>query len=189
MKRLLPTLMTLFCVSAGAQENVLKSGFNWLKSQVPQGTQLSFHKSRIKFNGCKHREYELRVDQPLSEQVSLEGGVTYAKGKLNWGIHQQKISLMRFSLVPRVTVSDDVSVGAGVVYQSAPEFRTNQGQGFDLPKSRIWLVNSRFAGLKDNHSVELELSQHRWDATNEIGGLFENGFTDNKLMLSYQVTY
>ncbi len=185
MKKIISGLLFLVAINCQADENFLKTSVNWVKQSLPENTKVVFNKSKIKFSGCKQREYDLSLYQPINSTLSLEGGVSYATGKLNWGIHTQKISLKRYSFVPRIKVNSRMSFGAGIVYQSAPEFRTSIGQNFDLPKSQILLLNSRFKGIRESHEVEFELSSQRWDATNQFGALFENGLTDNKLTVSY----
>ena len=189
MRILLLVLLTSAHAFCHAEENFLKSSVNWLKSSLPQDTQVQFYKSKIKFNGCKHRDYELKISQPMSDDLTFEGGIAYAKGKLNWGIHNQKISLMRFSIMPRVQLNNHMSVGVGMVYQSAPEFRTSFGPNLTLPKSQMLVLNSRFQGIRENHHVEVELSNQRWDATDPTGNWFERGAADNKLSINYQANF
>ncbi|GAA0853777.1 hypothetical protein [Aliiglaciecola litoralis] len=181
--------MALIGGACQAEENFVAQSVNWLKSGLPESVNVEFQKSRIKFNGCKHREYVLALTQPLSKNFSLEGGVTYAKGQLNWGINNQKISLKRYSFLPRYQISQTISVSAGMVLQSAPEFKTSQGFELNLPKSKIYMFSSRFEGVRDEHQVEIALSSHKWDATNEFGTLFANGLVDNKLNVSYSAFF
>lgn len=189
MVKYLCLFMTLIGTTCHAQDNFVKNSVNWLKSNLPEATKLEFNKSRIKFNGCKHREYELLLTQPFSENFSFEGGLTYAKGQLSWGINNQRISLKRYSLMPRYKVNHYMSLSAGMVLQSAPEFKSSQGVAFDLPKSRIYMVASRFKGVREDHHVDVELSSHRWDSTGELGSLFDNGFIDNKVNVSYSAYF
>lgn len=156
---------------------------------MPEATKVEFNKSRIKFNGCKHREYELALTQPLSKNLSLEGGLSYYKGQLAWGINNQKISLKRYSFLPRYRVSNSVSVSAGMVMQSAPEFKTSQGLELNLPKSRIYMISSRFQGVRDDHQVDVELSSHKWDSTGQFGSMFAQGMVDNKINVSYSAFF
>lgn len=189
MKKLFSIALLLLTVNCQAEDNFFKSSINWIKQSLPDSTRVEFNKSKIKFTGCKQREYDLSLYQPINSALSLEGGISYATGKLNWGIHTQKISLKRYSFVPRLKVNNRVSFGAGVIYQPSPEFRTSIGEDFDLPKSQILLINGRFRGMRDTHEIEVELSSHRWDATKQFGVLFENGLTDNKLTVSYQAFF
>ncbi|MDC0603232.1 hypothetical protein OAP14_09460 [Aliiglaciecola sp.] len=189
MFKYLCLFMTLIGSQCHAQENIVAQGVNWLKSSLPEATKVEFNKSRIKFNGCKHREYELALTQPLSKNLSLEGGLSYYKGQLAWGINNQKISLKRYSFLPRYRVSNLVSVSAGMVMQSAPEFKTSQGLELNLPKSRIYMISSRFQGVRDDHQVDVELSSHKWDSTGEFGSMFAQGMVDNKINVSYSAFF
>lgn len=189
MKTLFCTLLLITGFQCNAEDNFWKNSANWVKQSLPQDTKISFNKSKIKFKGCKHKEYEIALNQPISEDLTLEGGITYAKGRLNWGINKQKISLIRYSLVPRYQLSNRVSIGAGVIYQSAPEFKASFGASFDLPKSQIFLVNTRFKGIRDDHQVEIELSSHSWEATSTTGSWLERGAADNQLSVSYSAFF
>lgn len=189
MKKYILLVLLLLGANCQAEENFIKSSVNWIKESLPDNTKVVFNKSKIKFTGCKQREYDLSLYQPINSVLSLEGGLMYATGKLNWGVHRQKISLKRYSFVPRVKLNNRVNFGVGVVLQSAPEFRTSIGEDFDLPRSQILLANARFRGIRDTHEIEVEFSSHKWDATNQFGTLFENGLTDNKLTVSYQAFF
>lgn len=189
MVRLICIVMMLVCINCQAQENYISAGIQWLKSSLPETTKVELIKSRIKFDGCKHREYELAFTQPINQSFSLEGGFSYAKGSLNWGVNNQQISVRRYSFLPRFKINNRMSVSAGVIYQSAPEFKTSQGVELQLPTSHIYKISSRLQGLRDHHQVEFELSSHAWDATAEFGSLFENGLTDNKINVSYSAFF
>lgn len=178
-------LVALISGSCNAKDNFLATSFDWLKSTLPDSTHLEFNKSKIKFDGCKHREYNLSLVQPVSENFSIESGVSYAKGKLSWGIHSQRISLRQYSFLPRFKFNNKISLSAGVIIQSAPEFKTSQGMEFELPKSKKFLISSRFKGLRDDHEIDIELSSHRWEATGETNSWFDRGLADNKLNISY----
>ena len=166
-------------------DSLLSSSFNWLKSSLPDSTKFQFNKSKIKFDGCKHREYKVSLNQPISDNISIESGISYAKGALNWGINSQKISLKRFSFLPRYKINNSISFSAGVIVQSAPEFKTSQGEQFQLPKSKKFLISSRIKGLRDAHEIDFELSSHRWEATGETNSWFDRGLADNKVNVSY----
>jgi len=189
MFRCLCLFLTLVSGSCLANDNFVVQGVNWLTSSLPDSTSVEFNKSRIKFNGCKHREYELALIQPLTSKFAIEGGMTYAKGQLNWGINNQKISLKRFSFLPRYKVSENISVSAGMVLQSAPEFKTSQGFELNLPKSKIYTLSSRFMGSRDAHQLEIELSSHQWEPNGEAGSFFDNGLVDNKFNVSYSAFF
>lgn len=189
MVKYLCLFMTLIGTTCQAQDNFVAQSVNWLKSSLPDTTKVEFNKSRIKFNGCKHREYELLLSQPFTDKFSFEGGLTYAKGQLSWGINNQRISLKRYSVMPRYKVSHRMSISAGMVIQSAPEFKSSQGVALELPKSRIYMITSRFKGVRDDHHIDLELSSHRWESTGEQGSLFNSGLVDNKLNVSYSAFF
>ncbi|MBU2878576.1 hypothetical protein [Aliiglaciecola lipolytica] len=185
MFKYLCLFMTLVGSSCQAGEFFIAKGVNWLNNLVPETTKIEFNKSRIKFDGCRHREYELTFSQPVNQRLSFEGGMSYANGKLQWGINSQKISLKRYSFLPRYSVNRKISLSAGVILQSAPEFSTSQGLELALPKSKIYKISSRFKGIRDDHQVDIALSSHHWDANDEFGTLFDNGLIDNKLNVNY----
>jgi hypothetical protein len=189
MAKYICLLLTLACGLCHAQENAFTTGVQWLKQSLPQSMKVEFNKSRIKFKGCKHREYELNFFQPMTENITLQAGVSYAKGQLNWGVNNQKISLQQYSVLPRYTVSDNVSVSGGVVLQSAPEFKTSQGVELILPRSKIYKLTTRFVDERQEHQLEVEVSSHHWNATGEFGSLFANGLVDNKVGVSYTALF
>ncbi len=76
-----------------------------------------------------------------------------------------------------------------MVMQSAPEFKTSQGLELNLPKSRIYMISSRFQGVRDDHQVDVELSSHKWDSTGQFGSMFAQGMVDNKITVSYSAFF
>ena len=182
-------IVALVSGNCQATDNFLQTSFDWVKSNLPDSTNLQFNKSKIKFDGCKHREYKLSLIQPVSDNFSIESGVSYAKGKLSWGITSQKISLKRYSFLPRYNLNNKISFSAGVVLQSAPEFKTSQGLEFALPKSKKFLISSRFKGIRNDHAIDIELSSHRWEATGETNSWFDRGLADNKFNVSYSAYF
>lgn len=189
MTKYLCLLLALCFGTCKAQDNYVSTSVNWLKSSLPETMKLDFNKSRIKFNGCKHREYELNLVQPVTEDFAIEGGVSYAKGQLNWGVNKQQISVKRVNLTPRYNLSELVSISAGVVLQSSPEFKTSQGVELILPKSKIFTLTTRILDVRKDNQVEVALSRHRWQPTGEFGSLFANGLVDNKIGISYSALF
>lgn len=189
MTKFLPVVLFLTSTVVCAEEKLLKQGVSWLKGSLPEGTTINFSKSRVKFNGCNHREYELKVSHPLSDKLSLEAEITHAKGQLDWGIHKQSVSLEQYSIIPRYSVNERISLGAGVVYQSAPEFKTSQGFDTELPRSQVLLINSRFNGMTGNQHFELEISSTRFSATSSNGSWLERGQADNKISLNFEASF
>jgi hypothetical protein len=168
-----------------ASSDALATTLGWLQTWVPQNVEFKMLKSAIKFNGCKQKEYVAAYNQPFTDNVLLEMSLGYAKGTHSWGVFNQKISVKEFSFIPRYQYSHDISIGFGMITQSQTEFKTSQGFEFNLPKNTEWLVNTRTDGFADNHYWEWTASSQKWSASTDLGGLFENGATDNKIGLSY----
>jgi len=180
-------LVTFLMVSShcSASSDLLATTFSWLQTWAPQNVEFKVAKSAIKFSGCKQKEYLAALNQPLTKDIVLEMGLGYAKGAHSWGVFKQKISVKEFFFIPRYQFSQDVSIGLGIITQSQTEFKTSQGFEFNLPKNIEWLVNTRTDGFANNHYWEWTASSQKWNASSELGGLFENGMTNNKIGISY----
>jgi len=189
MGKYLLILLLLLSVQCRAGQNILSSSLSWLKSALPEQTQLSFNKDKIKFEGCRHKEYELLLTQALTRNLFIESSLSYASGKLNWGVYQQKVSARQWSFVPRYQFSEKVNVGFGIKVQAAPEFKTSQGVDIDLPKNKTFLASTRVKGFAEKHYIEITISSRQWVATNINGTWFEKGASDNKLNISYQAYF
>jgi hypothetical protein len=185
MKSILLATSILISSHCFASSDVLATSLNWLKTWTPQNIEIKVAKSDIKFSGCKQKEYLAAFNQPLTENIILEMGLGYAKGKHSWGVFSQKISVKEFTIIPRYKLSHRVSIGFGLVAQSQTEFKTSQGIEFNLPKNTEWLVNTRTTGFASNHYWEWTASSQKWSASDDLGKLFENGATDNRIGLSY----
>lgn len=168
-----------------ASSDTLAITLSWLQTWAPQNVEFKMVKSAIKFSGCKQKEYFATLNQPLNEKIVLEMGLGYAKGAHSWGVFKQKISVKKFFFIPRYQFNHDINIGIGVIAQSQTEFKTSQGFEFNLPKNTEWLVNTRTDGFRDNHYWEWTASSQKWRTSNDLGGLFKNGATNNKIGLSY----
>jgi hypothetical protein len=185
MKAFLLATFLLISSHCSASSDALATTLSWMQTWAPQNIEFKVEKSAIKFSGCKQKEYLAALNQPLTENFVLEMGLGYAKGRHSWGVFSQKISVKEFSIIPRYQVSHDISIGFGMIAQSQTEFRTSQGLEFNLPKNTEWLVNTRTEGFANNHYWEWTASSQKWSAASDLGGLFENGLTNNKIGLSY----
>lgn len=186
MNKLISALFVLMSLHCQAEEDFWVAGFNWIKASMPELNQIDFSKSNIKFPGCKHQDYELLLSQSFSNSFKIETTMGYTKGQLTLGGYEQKITMAQWSIIPRFQLSEVLSLGGGVIFQSEADFYGVQGEQFNLPKSRALTFNARFEGLVDKHSVELALTRKSWQATNALGNWFERGEQDTALTLSYQ---
>jgi hypothetical protein len=185
MKSVLVATCLLVSNHCSARPATLATTLNWLQTWAPQNIEFTLEKSAIKFSGCKQKKYLAAFNQPLTENFVMEMRLGYAKGAHNWGVFNQKISVTEFSFIPRYQFSHDISIGFGVITQSQTEFKTSQGLEFNLPKNTEWLLNTRTDGFANNHYWEWTASSQKWSASDDIGGVFENGSTNNKIGLSY----
>jgi hypothetical protein len=186
MKSVLLATCLMVSSHCSASSDALATPLSWLQTLAPQNIEFKMVKSAIKFSGCKQKEYLAELNQPITENIVLEMGLGYAKGTHSWGVFNQKISVKEFIFIPRYQFSHDISIGFGVIAQSQTEFKTSQGFEFNLPKNTEWLLNARTDGFAHNHYWEWSASSQKLSASNNIGGLFENGVTNNKIGLSYR---
>jgi hypothetical protein len=175
-------LLTSTCF-AGSERLAFAKG--WLASWAPEHLELNVASSGLKFNGCKQKEYQLHLSQPVGDSFEIESVVSYAKAKLSWGVFSQKISVREFSLIPRYYLSHNLSLGIGVVAQSAVEFKSALGLQFDLPANTEWLLSARTKGFAAKHFWELSVSSQKWDATRSSGNWYETGSANSKVSLMY----
>lgn len=157
----------------------------WLTSMLPAGAELRLNRAKIKFDGCKHKDYELILLQPVTKKLSFEGSYSYSKTRIRLGSHNQQIKYSQLSLTPRWQASEKVSWGAGVSYQSAPAIDNGDLQ-FDLPASRTFSVSGRLQLPEAGHQLELEVAQQRWQATHLAGSFFAQSQAQHQITLNYQ---
>lgn len=186
MSKLISALIVLLSLNCQAEEDFWVAGVEWIKASLPEFSQVDFNKSKIKFPGCKHQDYELMFSNSLSDSFKIETSMGYTKGQLSLGGYQQKLTMAQWSVIPRLQISEELSIGAGFIFQSVADFSGVQGEQFNLPKSRALTVVARIEGLADKHSVEFALTSKSWQASNALGNWFERGEQDTALTLSYQ---
>jgi hypothetical protein len=186
MNKLISALFVLLSLNCQAEEDFWVAGFEWIKSSLPEINQVDFNKSKIKFPGCKHQDYELMLSQSVTNSFKIETSMAYTKGQLTLGGYEKKITMAQWSIIPRFQLNEELSLGGGVIFQSVADFSGVQGEQFNLPKSRAMTFSARIESLGAKHSVELALTSKSWQATDAMGNWFERGETDNTLTLSYQ---
>jgi hypothetical protein len=185
MKSVLLALCLLVSSYCSASSDTLAITLSWLQTWAPQNVEFKMLKSGIKFSGCKQKEYLAALKQPLTENIVLEIGLGYFKGRHSWGVFNQKISLKELSFTPRYQLSHNISIGLGVITQSKTEFKTSQGVELHLPKNTQWLFNARTEGFANDHYWEWSASSQKWRASHYYSEVFESGATNNKIGLSY----
>lgn len=189
VKSILFTIIFISSFSCLAENSLLTRSVKWVVDALPEDTMFDVASDGLKFSGCKHRDYQMRITQPINPQFSIETSLGYSKGQLQWGVFSQKVSVYELSLVPRYQVSERLSLGFGMVSQSDVKFKTTQGLEFDLPSSQEWLASSRIHGIEEGHYWELMVSSKKWQTNQSYGSWFERGLADNKLTLSYNGSF
>jgi hypothetical protein len=175
--------------SCVAENSLMKTSVQWIVDALPEDTSFNLASEGLGFKGCKHSDYQMRISQPLTESLSFDTSVGYSKGKLQWGVFSQKVSVYEVSIVPRYQVSERLSFGLGVIAQSEVKFTTTQGLAFDLPSNTEWLASSRIQGSALGHYWELMLSSQKWQASQNSGTWFERGAANNKFTLLYNGSF
>ena len=151
MKSVLLALCLLVSSYCSASSDTLAITLSWLQTWAPQNVEFKMLKSGIKFSGCKQKEYLAALKQPLTENIVLEIGLGYFKGRHSWGVFNQKISLKELSFIPRYQLSHNINIGFGVITQSQIAFKTNQGIEYNLPKNTERLLSTKTDGFANDH--------------------------------------
>lgn len=189
MKRLLISFFVLASFSCFAENSLVRSSVQWIADVLPDDTSFDLASAGLGFKGCKQRDYQMRISQPLTASFSMDTSLGYSKGKLQWGVFSQKVSVYEVSIVPRYQVSERLSFGLGVIAQSEVKFTTSQGLAFDLPRNTEWLASSRIQGSAPGHYWEVMLSSQKWQTSQNAGSWFERGTANNKLTLLYNGSF
>jgi hypothetical protein len=185
MKKLM-ALLAVFCsCHCLAEDSIWQTSLSWIADTLPAETNFDYDSTAIKFQGCKQRSYAMHLNQPINTHFSVDVGLGYNKGELQWGVFSQKVSMTEWSMMPRYALSEKISVGLGVVSQSSVNFKSTQGQAFDLPNNREWLANTRVFTDTAGHFWDITVSSQKWQASNATGTWFERGEANNKVSLSY----
>lgn len=185
MKSLLAIVLCLFSNLAFCFDATVDKAKNWLNSILPEDLVVEADSSRLTFNGGKQREAFVAFNHNLANKFSVESQIKIVEATLSWGIMSQRLAFREFSLVPRYTLTSDLSLGLGVIKQVSTEFRSAIGSLYNLPSNTEWLLSARTAGFFSNDAIELSLSSQKWQATQALGNWFETGEANNKVDLTY----
>lgn len=185
MKSLLATVLCLISTQVFCVDASIEKAKSWLNDWMPEHVSVDVNSSRMTFHGGKQKEMFVAFNQTLSDKFSLESQVKIVKATLSWGIVKQRLAYRELVLVPRYALTEDLSLGFGVVKQMSAEFKSAIGSLYDLPSNTEWLVSARTSGFDSKDSLELSISSQKWQATQALGNWFETGEANNKVDLTY----
>lgn len=185
MKIVLLLVSVVFSSQCLAGSERLEYAKEWLANWLPETMEFNVDSFGVKFQGCKQKEYQLKLRQPITSDFSIETAASYAKARLSWGVFSQKLTMQEISIIPRYHVSHNWSLGFGVISQSAAEFKSTVGVEVDLPSNTEWLLSARTQGFANKHTWELSVSTQKWEATRSKGTWYETGSANSKINLLY----
>lgn len=185
MKNIIILFSLTFSCSAFAENDLWEITLDWLQTSLPEQSQLEFNQKHIEFDGCRQRDYQLLLNQRVSNNWHIETAIGYEKGELTLGAYKQKVSMREWSVIPRYQINSLLNVGFGVVRQMAVQFETASSADRQFPNSTRWLLSSRTPGLEEDHYLEVTLSRQQWQRTNIAGNWLGRGQGDKKVNVSY----
>ncbi|NMH59992.1 hypothetical protein [Alteromonas ponticola] len=149
---------------------------------------VTFSNKKLKFNGCKQREYELTMAQHLSPRMTIEATLHYEKGRLDYGVLNQKVSARGYQLASWYQL-DGYALGVSNRVVSEHEINLPLADTIELPTSQALALNMRTKGLRETHELSLSAVRETWSAKNAALGLSWDKAYDNQLRMNYSIIF
>ncbi|MCW8090992.1 hypothetical protein [Alteromonas sp. ASW11-130] len=149
---------------------------------------VTFTNKKLKFHGTKLREYELMMAQQLSSHVSVEASLHYEKGRLDYGVLNQRVSSKGYQLASWYQMGA-YSVGISNKVISEHEINIPLVNKIDLPTSKSLAFNMRTKGFRETHELSFSAERETWTAENPLLGLSWAKAYDNQVKMSYSIIF
>ena len=88
-------------VSISVSASAIEDAEQWLSEYVSLDDTFSIalSKNKIRFKGCKQKQYQLVVNQQFTKRFNVEAIVHYNKGLLDYGVLAQRVKSHEFEVV------------------------------------------------------------------------------------------
>lgn len=170
--------------------DVLEKAQEWLNQYAEQDNTftLSLTKNKIKFKGCKQKQYQLTFNQQLSSQFNIQAIVHYNKGLLDYGVLSQRVRSHEFEVVSWWDTGD-FRLGLSHKVRPRHEISIPVADTIALPTSTTAGLYLEVPFKNNQHIVTFGALQESWNADSASFALPWRTSRDSQLTVQYAITF
>lgn len=189
-----PILAMCICsclmMASAANASVVEKAQQWLNeySDSDDTFSLTLTKNKIKFKGCKQKQYQLAFSQKLAPTFNIEAIVHYNKGLLDYGVLSQRVKSHEFEVVSWWN-RGGYRLGLSHKVRPRHEMRIPVADTIRLPTSTTAGLYVEVPFNEDKHLLTVGALRESWESGDASLQLPWRSSRDNQVKLQYAITF
>ncbi|MEC7690778.1 MAG: hypothetical protein VYE47_08215 [Pseudomonadota bacterium] len=162
----------------------------WLEEKLDYSGDISvsLSKNKIRFNGCRQKDYKLSLATRISDTVNLEAVASYGRAVMDFGVFSQRVTSRAYELITWwEQPAYRVGVASGV--RPAHDIDLPVSGSFALPDSNTVSVYLETEGAEENHTMSFAVRRETWHGDTSDITLSQDKSYDNQVQLGYRVSF
>ncbi|WP_394222983.1 hypothetical protein [Alteromonas gracilis] len=177
-------------MAGAANASLVEKAEQWLNnySDSDDTFSLTLTKNRIKFKGCKQKQYQLAFSQKITPMFNVEAIVHYNKGLLEYGVLSQRVRSHEFEVVSWWD-SGDYRVGLSHKVRPRHELSIPVTDRIQLPTSTSAGVYLEIPFKEDTHLLTLGAVRESWESDGASQEIAWRASRDSQVRVQYAITF
>ncbi len=177
-------------IAGPAQASVVEKAQEWLNRYADSDDtfSLTLTKNKIKFEGCKQKQYQLAFSQQIAPMFNIEAIVHYNKGLLDNGVLSQRVRSHEFELVSWWD-SGDYRLGLSHKVRPRHEMSIPVADTVRLPTSTSAGIYLEIPFKEDKHVLTIGALRESWESDGASFQLPWRSSRDNQVKLQYAINF
>ena len=179
-----------FLLAGAANASVVEKAQEWLNkySDSDDTFSLTLTKNKIKFKGCKQKQYQLAFSQKLAPMFNVEAIVHYNKGLLDYGVMSQRVRSHEFEVVSWWD-RGDYRLGLSHKVRPRHEMSNPVADTIRLPTSTSAGLYVEIPFKEDKHLLTVGAMRESWESEGASMQLPWRSSRDNQVKVEYAITF
>ena len=177
-------------MAGAANASVVEKAQQWLNkySDSDDIFSLTLTKNKIKFKGCKQKQYQLAFSQKIAPMFNIEAIVHYNKGLLDYGVLSQRVKSHEFEVVSWWD-RGDYRLGLSHKVRPRHEMRIPVADTIRLPTSTTAGLYVEVPFNEDRHLLTVGAMRESWESGGASLQLPWRSSRDNQVKVQYAITF
>jgi len=177
-------------MAGAANASVVEKAEQWLNqySDSDDTFSLTLTKNKIKFKGCKQKQYQLAFSQKIAPMFNIEAIVHYSKGLLEYGVLSQRVRSHEFEVV---SWWDNGDYRLGLSHKVRPRHELNipVTDTIRLPTSTSACVYLEIPFKEDKHLLTFGAMRESWESDGASQEIAWRASRDSQVRVQYAITF
>lgn len=184
------SICSCLMMAGAANASVVEKAQQWLNkySDSDDIFSLTLTKNKIKFKGCKQKQYQLAFSQKIAPMFNIEAIVHYNKGLLDYGVLSQRVKSHEFEVVSWWD-RGDYRLGLSHKVRPRHEMRIPVADTIRLPTSTTAGLYVEVPFNEDRHLLTVGAMRESWESGGASLQLPWRSSRDNQVKVQYAITF